>query len=51
MTNDETIAIIIKCVSNCTTLDQLTVLGKMHSDQPRVMRAIRSRKNEIKLGL
>ena len=47
MNNQETLDIIIACIKKCTTLDQLTVLRKLHSDNPRVIHEIIMRSRDL----
>ena len=51
MTNQETIDIIIKCVKQCTTWDQLQVLSKHHGGIPEIRMVINERACEIADGL
>ena len=51
MTNQETIDIIIKCVKQCTTWDQLQVLSKHHGSIPQIRMVINERACEIADGL
>lgn len=51
MTNQETIDIIIKCVKQCTTWDQLQVLSKHHGHIAELRYAINERACEIADGL
>ena len=47
MTNQETIDIILKCVKQCTTWDQLQVLSKHHGHIAQIRYAINERACEI----
>ncbi len=47
MTNQETLDIVIACVNQCTTLEQLKVLRKMHAGNGFVQSAIITRTREL----
>jgi len=47
MTNQETQDIVITCVKQCTTIDQLKVLQRLHRDNGPVQSAIITRACEL----
>ena len=47
MTNQETLEIVITCVKQCTTIDQLKVLRRLHDGNGFVQSAIITRTREL----
>ena len=47
MTNQETQDIVITCVKQCTTIDQLKVLRRLHAGNGPVQSAIITRTREL----
>ena len=47
MTNQETQNIVITCVKQCTTIDQLKVLRRLHAGNGAVQSAIITRTREL----
>ena len=47
MTNQETLEIVITCVKQCTTIDQLKVLRRLHAGNGPVQSAIITRTREL----
>ena len=50
MTNQETQDIVITCVKQCTTLEQLKLLRKLHAGNGAVQSAIITRTRELHLA-
>ncbi len=47
MTNQQTLDIVITCVKQCTTIDQLKVLRRLHAGNGFVQSAIITRTREL----
>ena len=50
MTNQETLDIVIACVNQCTTIDQLKVLRTLHRGTGPVQSAIITRTRELHMA-
>ena len=50
MTNQETLEIVITCVKQCTTIDQLKVLRTLHRGNGPVQSAIITRTRELHMA-
>ena len=50
MTNQETLDIVIACVNQCTTIDQLKVLRTLHRGNGPVQSAIITRTRELHMA-